>query len=109
MTQMTKYLCVSADPRRSGSAEGGENFIFTSKELRLSLQAQCEQEDQTVWMTTTQGRFPDDFHRRRARQRPRPSAGETYGQMSSPGDIGLLSPETTGTVNGRPSPINGRK
>ena len=32
------YLCVSADPRRSGSPEGGENFILTSEELRLSLQ-----------------------------------------------------------------------
>ena len=52
------YLCVSADPRRSGSAEGGENFIITAKELRLSLQAQCEEEDQTVWMTTTQAGFP---------------------------------------------------
>jgi hypothetical protein len=29
--------------------------------------------------------------------------------MSSPGDFGLHSPETTGTVNGRPSPLNDRK
>ena len=42
------YLCVSADPRRSGSAEGGENFIITAEELRLSLQVQCKEEDQTV-------------------------------------------------------------
>ena len=34
------YFCVSVDPRRSGSDEGGEKFIITSKELRLSLQAQ---------------------------------------------------------------------
>ncbi len=45
------YLCVSADPRRSGSVEGGENFIITSKELRLSLQVQRKAKDQTVWMT----------------------------------------------------------
>ena len=42
------YLCVSTDPRRSGSAEGGENFILTAEELRLSLQVQCQVEDQTV-------------------------------------------------------------
>ena len=42
------YLCVSADPRRSGSAEGGENFILTAEELRLLLQVQCQVEDQTV-------------------------------------------------------------
>ena len=35
------YLCVLADPRRSGPAEGGENLIITEEELRLSLQAQC--------------------------------------------------------------------
>jgi len=52
------YLCVSADPRRSGSAEGGENFIITAKEIRMSLQAQCYTEDQTVWMTTAQAGFP---------------------------------------------------
>ncbi len=52
------YLCVSADPRRLGSVEGGENFIITSKELRMSLQAQCEEEDQVVWMTTVQAGFP---------------------------------------------------
>ena len=51
-------LCVSVDPRRSGSAEGGENFILTSDELRLSLQAQCEVEDQTVWLTPVQAGFP---------------------------------------------------
>ncbi len=37
------HLCVSVDPRRSGSTEGGENFILTSDELRLSLQSQCHQ------------------------------------------------------------------
>ncbi len=47
------YMCVSSDPRRSGSAVGGKNFIITSKELRMSLQGQCEVEDQAVWMTTT--------------------------------------------------------
>ncbi len=52
------YVCVSADPRRSGSAEGGEIFIITAKELRLSLQAQRTVEDQTVWMTTAQAGFP---------------------------------------------------
>ncbi len=46
------------DPRRSGSVEGGENFIITRKELRLSLQAQCKEEDQVVWMTTVQNDFP---------------------------------------------------
>jgi hypothetical protein len=38
--EMQGYLCVSVDPRRSGSVEGGENFILTTEELRLSLQAQ---------------------------------------------------------------------
>ena len=42
------YLCVSADPKRSGSAEGGENFILTTEELRLSIQVQCQVEDETV-------------------------------------------------------------
>jgi hypothetical protein len=52
------YLCVSADPRRSGQTEGGENFIITPEELRQILKAQCEEEDQTVWMTTAQAGFP---------------------------------------------------
>jgi hypothetical protein len=52
------YLCVSADPRRSGQTEGGENFIITAEELRLILKDQCEEEDQTVWMTTAQTGFP---------------------------------------------------
>ena len=52
------YLCVSADPRRSGQTEGGENFIITTEELRLILKAQCEEENQTVWMTTAQAGFP---------------------------------------------------
>ncbi len=42
------YMCVSADPRRSGTAEGGENFIITTEELRILLQAQCQAEDQGV-------------------------------------------------------------
>jgi hypothetical protein len=49
---------VSADPRKSGQTEGGENFIITAEELRLILKAQCEEEDQTVWMTTAQAGFP---------------------------------------------------
>jgi hypothetical protein len=52
------YLCVSADPKRSGQTEGGENFIITAEELRLILKAQCKEEDQTVWMTTAQEGFP---------------------------------------------------
>ena len=52
------YLCVSADPRRSGQTEGGENFIITAEELRLILKTQCEEESQTVWMTTAQAGFP---------------------------------------------------
>jgi hypothetical protein len=56
--EIPAYLCVSADPRRSGSAEGGENFILTAEELRLSLQVQCQEEDQTVWLTTAQTGFP---------------------------------------------------
>ncbi len=52
------YLCVSADPRRSGSVEGGEDFILTVEELRLSLQTESPTEDQTVWLTTTQVGFP---------------------------------------------------
>jgi hypothetical protein len=52
------YLCVSVDPRKSGQTEGGENFIITAEELRLILKAQCEEEDQTVWMTTAQAGFP---------------------------------------------------
>ncbi len=51
-------MCVSADPRRSGQTEGDENFIITAEELRLILKAQCEEEDQTVWMTTAQVGFP---------------------------------------------------
>ncbi len=70
------YLCVSSDPRRSGSSEGGGNLIITVKKLRLSVQDQ---------------RKVDTL------------------QMSSPGDISHHSPETTGTVNGRPSPLNDRK
>ncbi len=31
--------------------------MIISKELRMSLQAQCEVEDQTVWMTTAQAGF----------------------------------------------------
>ena len=50
------YLCVSADPRRSGQTEGGENFIITAEELRLILKAQCAEKDQTVWMTTAQAK-----------------------------------------------------
>ena len=34
------YLCVSADPRRSGQTEGGENFIITAEELRRILKTQ---------------------------------------------------------------------
>ena len=52
------YLCVSADPRRSGQTEGGENFIITTEELRRILKAQCKEENQTVWMTTAQAGFP---------------------------------------------------
>ncbi len=52
------YLRVSADPRRSGQTEGGENFIITTEELRQILKAQCEEEDQTVWMSTVQTGFP---------------------------------------------------
>jgi len=52
------YLCVSADPRRSGPTEGGENFIVTAEELRRLLQPQCKEEDQVVWMTTAQAGFP---------------------------------------------------
>ncbi len=37
-TQGYLCVCVSADLRESGSVEGGENFIITVKELRLSLQ-----------------------------------------------------------------------
>jgi hypothetical protein len=40
------YMYVSADPRRSGTTEGGENFIITTKELRILLYAQCQLEDQ---------------------------------------------------------------
>ncbi len=53
-------------------------------------------------------RFPDDGHRRRVRQRPRPASGETYGQITSPGNISLHSPEITGTGNARPIPLNDR-
>jgi hypothetical protein len=52
------YLCVSADPRRSGQTEGVENFIITVEELRLILKTQCEEEDQSVWMSTAQAGFP---------------------------------------------------
>jgi hypothetical protein len=52
------YLCVSTDPRRSGSVEGGEDFILTVEELRLSLQTESPTEDQMVWLRTTQAGFP---------------------------------------------------
>jgi hypothetical protein len=52
------YMCVSADPGMSGTAEGGENFIITTKELRMLLQDQCQAEDQGVWLTTAQAGFP---------------------------------------------------
>jgi hypothetical protein len=47
-----------SETEKSGSVEGGENFIITTKELRISLQSQCKVEDQTVWMTTSQAGFP---------------------------------------------------
>ena len=37
--------------------EGGEYFIITTEELRQILKVQCEEEDQTVWMTTAQADF----------------------------------------------------
>jgi len=52
------YLCISADPRRPGVAEGGESFIITVEELRLAPRIQREAGDQAVWMTTTQAGFP---------------------------------------------------
>jgi len=52
------YIRVSADPRRSGMDDGGEDFILTSKELRKILQTQCHMGDQTVWLTTAQAGFP---------------------------------------------------
>ncbi len=116
------YLCVSADPRRSGSDEGGENFIITTKELRMSLQARCEEEDQTVWMTTAQAGFPmtitegeldNDPDRQRGKLTARclhpVMSAYILQRQSSPGDVSLHSPETTGTVNARPSPLNDRK
>ena len=36
------YICVSTDPRRSGTDEGGEDFSLTTKELRKLLRTQCE-------------------------------------------------------------------
>jgi hypothetical protein len=30
--EIQNNLCVSENPRRSGSAEGGENFIITTKD-----------------------------------------------------------------------------
>ena len=52
------YICVSADPRRLGTDEGGEDFILTTKELRELLRTQCQTGDQTVWITTAQAGFP---------------------------------------------------
>jgi hypothetical protein len=54
--QRTRHrdTCVSEEPRRSGLTEGGENLIITAEELRRLLQAQCKEEDQVVWMTTSQ-------------------------------------------------------
>ena len=51
------YLCVSADPRRVGGP-GGELTIITPQELRTLLCTQQTREDQTVWLTTAQARFP---------------------------------------------------
>jgi hypothetical protein len=66
-------------PRRSGPAEGGENFIITTEELRPSLQAQCKEEDQVVWMTTAQVGFPTTTTEGDLDNDLRPVAGETYG------------------------------
>jgi hypothetical protein len=55
-TKGTQSQVVNQRELRTRS--GGENFIITAKELRMSLQAQYEEEDQSVWMTTTQAGFP---------------------------------------------------
>ncbi len=52
------YMCVLADPRRSGLDEGRENFILTVKELRMSLRTQSKVEDQDVCLTTSQVGLP---------------------------------------------------
>jgi len=52
------YICVSADPRRSGTDEGGEDFILTTKELRNLLRTQCQTGDQAVCLTTARAGFP---------------------------------------------------
>jgi hypothetical protein len=82
------YLCVSADPRRSGQTEGVENFIITTEELRQILKAQCEEEDQTVWMTTAQAGFPttaaeDELENDRDRQLGKPTARYLHPAIST--------------------------
>ena len=82
------YLCVSADPRRSGQTEGGENFIITAEELRQILKAQCKEEDQTVWMTTAQAGFPttaaeDELDNDRDRQLGKPTARYLHPAISA--------------------------
>ena len=52
------YICVSADPRRAGTAMGGESFILTTEELKMLLKEQGQSEDQQVWLTTAQAGFP---------------------------------------------------
>jgi hypothetical protein len=78
------YLCVSADPRRSGIrvSRGGRKLHSHHGGTKVIVSLQVKH--------------------------PRPSAGETYGPMSPPGDISLHSSATTGTVNATPSPLNNR-
>ncbi len=81
--------------------EGGENLIITAEELRLILKAQCEEEDQTVWMTTAQAGFPTtaakgELDNDLDRQLGKPTARSS--QISPSGDL----PETTETGNARP-------
>jgi hypothetical protein len=86
--ELQGYLCVSADPRRSGQTEGGENFIITAEELRQILTAQCEEEDQTVWMTTAQTGFPttaaeDELGNDRDRQLGKPTTRYLHPAISA--------------------------
>ena len=60
--EMQGCLCVSADPRRSGTDEGGENFILTAKELRLSLENSVSRRRSDSLANDSSGKIPNDLH-----------------------------------------------
>jgi hypothetical protein len=54
------------------------------------------------------GRIANDCHGRRTEKCTRPRAGETHIPMCPPGNLGLRSPTSGGTVDTEPSPLDDR-